>query len=120
MGWSASSDPDRRRDPRVSPQGRVRLDPTPGGVPVQGRLVDVSARGLRVACEDSRLEQGAPVRLEILLQDPDQPDGPPRVVLDGTGHVVWMRDVEAAGPQAGVHFDAPVDVRRSFPQVQIF
>lgn len=104
----------------MAPAGRVRLGTGEVGVPVEGRLVDVGARGLRMACASRCPGAGSRVRLEIVLDDPDRPQGPPRLVLDGTGEVVWMRRFEGDQVHAGVAFDRPVDVRRSFPEVVVF
>jgi hypothetical protein len=60
------------------------------------------------------------VRLEILLQDPDMPSGPPKVVLDGAGRVVWVRRRPDGEQRAGIAFDAPVDIRRSFAEIPVF
>lgn len=114
------ADADRRRDARVSPTGRVRMTPPTPGLPFEGRLVDVSARGLRFACGMRGPVSGESVTLEILLDDPGRPEGPPRLVLDGQGEVVWVDAVEGEGLHAGICFDAPVDVRQSFPGVRIY
>ena len=90
------------------------------GLPFEGRLIDVSARGLRFACGARGPISGAVVTLEILLDDPSLPGGPPKLVLDGQGQVVWVDPVGQEGLHAGVAFDAPVDVRRSFPGVRIY
>lgn len=120
MGVQPTTVPERRCDLRVLPPGRVRVTlPTPG-LPFKGRLVDVSAGGLRLECEDGRPEKGLAVTLEILLEDPGRPSGPPRLVLDGRGHVVWVRTFPGEGTHAGVEFEAPVGVRPSFPQVNVF
>jgi len=95
----------------------VRPDP---GLPYEGRLVDVSARGLRFACGERHPRPGSAVTLEVLLDDPTRPAGPPRLVLDGVGRIVWVEAVGGDGAHAGVCFDAPMDVRRSFPQVRIY
>lgn len=115
-----SDDRDRRRDARVCPPGRVRMTPPVPGLPFEGRLVDVSARGLRFACGERGPVSGAAVTLEILLDDPSRPHGPPRLVLDGQGEVVWVDPVGGEGLHAGIRFDAPVDVRQSFPGVRIY
>jgi hypothetical protein len=116
----SSDDSERRRDARVSPQGRVRMTPPEPGLPFEGRLVDVSARGLRFACGERGPVSGAFVTLEILLQEPSRPEGPPRLVLDGQGQVVWVDAMRGEGLHAGIRFDAPVDVRQSFPGVRIY
>jgi hypothetical protein len=82
--------------------------------------VDVSARGLRFACGERGPVAGASVTLEILLADAARPEGPPRLVLDGQGQVVWIDGVKGEGLHAGIRFDAPVDVRQSFPGVRIY
>jgi hypothetical protein len=121
MGQGAAPSDERRRDPRVAPAGRVRVAPLSPPSVLEGRLVDVSAGGLRVAGELTMLEEGARVRLEIRLDDPSQPGGPPRLVLDGTGAVVWSRPLDPeAMMESGVRFDAPLEVRRPFPEVQVF
>ena len=82
--------------------------------------MDVGAGGLRFACRRRCPADGALVRLEILLQDPDVPGGPPRVVLDGAGRIVWVKRISDGEQHAGIAFDAPVDVRRSFPEIPVF
>jgi len=116
----SNDDSERRRDARVSPAGRVRMMPPTPGLPFEGRLVDVSARGLRFACGERGPVSGESVTLEILLQDPGRPQGPPRLVLDGQGQVIWVDALRGEGLHAGIRFDAPVDVRRSFPGVRIY
>jgi hypothetical protein len=88
--------------------------------PLEGPLVDVGAGGLRLRCAVGEIEPGARVRLEILLEDPDQPTGPPRLVLDGVGCVVWVQCPADGDPEAGIRFDAPVDVRPSFLDVSAY
>ena len=80
----------------------------------------MGAGGLRLSCHQRRPSLGTAVRLEILLADPDRPGGPPKVVLDGKGRVVWVETVGREEMHAGVSFDAPVDVRRSFPDVTVY
>ena len=82
--------------------------------------MDVSARGLRMDLGDNEAAVGDVLTIEILLEDPIDPAGPPRLVLDGQGRVVWVEDIAEEGRHAGVEFDAPFDLRRSFPQVTIF
>ncbi len=113
MGWKASQSDERRRDPRVSPRGRVRISPAEGRA-VEGALLDVSARGLRLAAASPPVA-GCSVRIEIHLQEPGQPE---RLVLDGSGRVVWIRTPES-GPEAGVAFDRPVDVRSPFSDLLV-
>ena len=81
--------------------------------------MDVSAGGVRLSLGDQNVDAGAAVRLEIHLEDPARPQGPARLVLDGRGRVVWVRDL-AGRREAGVKFDRPVEVRPSFPDVVVF
>ena len=119
MGLEDAEIRDRRLDARVAPAGRVRVAPPPPRPPASGRLVDVSAGGLRVALGEQNLDAGAAVRVEIHLDDPAYPRGPARLILDGQGRVVWVRDL-AGEREAGVKFDRPVEVRPSFPDMVVF
>jgi hypothetical protein len=113
---------ERRRDPRVAPAGRVRLAREGTGEALEGRLVDVSAGGVRLG-EAARLPaSGTRVRVEIRLIDPAQPDGEPRHVLDGRGSVVWVGELQSGGGGAefGIRFDEPLAMRRPFPEVSVF
>jgi PilZ domain len=120
MEAQGASRAERRSEPRVVHPGAVRLvAPTPSAV-VEGRLVDVSARGLRVTWAEALPAQGDLLALEVRLEDPDRPEGPPRLVLDGRGRVVWARGGARRRAEVGLHLDAPLVVRRPFPEVQIF
>jgi hypothetical protein len=86
----------------------------------EGRLVDVSAGGVRVAATGPA-PLGMRLRLEVRLADPGDPTGPPRLVLDGTGAIVWGSHADAAPDfELGIAFDEPLAVRRPFPEVRVF
>jgi hypothetical protein len=125
MGQGAADSRDRRRDLRVTPAGRVRVEPLVSGEPLDAPLGDVSAGGLRVRVPDGHGEGLAPrrgtrVRLEVRLDDPADPTGPPRLVLDGTGEVKWTHEPVAGPLEVGIAFDEPLAVRRPFPEVRVF
>ena len=42
------------------------------------------------------------------------------MVLDGAGRIVWVKRISDGEQHAGIAFDAPVDVRRSFPEIPVF
>ncbi len=112
----------------MAPAGRVRVSGRRVAVRSEGQLVDVGAGGLRVRWSAELPEPGSRVELEILLDDPDRPHGPPRLVLDGVGRIVWVHavgDEDDEGNaserlEVGVRFDAPCDVRQSFPDVSVY
>ena len=109
-----------RYDGPIVASGRVRAVVPGPGRPQEGALIDVSARGLRMRWESGTVREGTPLTIEILLQDPLMPNGPPRLVLDGKGRVVWAQDLGDEGVHAGIEFEAPMDLRRSFPEIQVF
>ena len=120
MGPNPPPTRERRRDARLTPAGTVRIQQPAPARPTVGRLVDVSARGVRLAWPAEGPAAEGRVTVEIKLDDPLDQEGPPRLVLDGQGRVVWVEDLGDDGIHAGIEFDAPMDVRQSFPEVSVF
>ncbi|MFV1958296.1 MAG: PilZ domain-containing protein [Planctomycetota bacterium] len=121
MGRGQAVDKERRRDSRVKPQGRVRATSIGPGLPVEGRLVDVSAGGLRLAVEGTELpDVGTKLRLEIHVLGEGGAKTPPEMVLEGTGRLVWTGAGGGGEHEAGLCFDQPVKVRPIFPDVKVF
>jgi hypothetical protein len=87
---------------------------TPGGPgpASEGRLVDVSARGLCVESPRLGVRVGQPVCLEITLEGREAPASA-RCILEGTGRVVWVH-TERVRCRAGLRFDRPVSVKAPF------
>src|SRR5687768_1294693 len=93
---------ERRREPRLSPVGSVRLTPIHSTAGPEGRLVDVSARGVRLRAPEPiglSVEEG--VRVEIRLEPGDSPSGN-RVQLTGRGLVVRLVTTPAGEHEVAV------------------
>jgi hypothetical protein len=112
---------ERRSEQRLAPNGAVRLRfAQASAVAAEGRLVDVSARGLRLrAKEAGDLGVETAVRVEIRLEPRDSPTGS-RVQLTGRGRVVRRCDAPEGGTDLAVRFEAALAFLEHFPSFRVF
>jgi hypothetical protein len=86
----------------------------------EGRLVDVSARGVRVRTRTGdALGVEETVRVDIRLEPKDSPTGS-RVQLTGRGTVVRRQEAPDGGDEVAVRFDAPLAFLEQFPAFRVF
>jgi hypothetical protein len=111
---------ERRREPRLSPVGAVRLTPVHASGGHDGVLVDVSARGVRLrTAEPTTLSVEEGVRVEIRLEPRDSPSGN-RMQLTGRGLVVRLGTAPSDAHEIAVRFDAPLAFLEQFPAFRVF
>jgi hypothetical protein len=111
---------ERRSEGRLAPNAAVRLRLVhASAVAAEGRLVDVSARGVRLRAKSAGdLSVQNEVRVEIRLEPRDSPTGS-RVQLTGRGQVVRRSEVPG-GDEVAVRFDAPLAFLEHFPAFRVF
>jgi hypothetical protein len=112
MGCDREGTPqDRRRDRRLSPPGKVRLRITNDAPALEGRIVDVSAGGVRLSCLGrAALRPGQVVEVEIRIGQP-MDTVPPPVHLSGRGFVTRLSRATDGGREAAVCFQSPLAIR---------
>ena len=121
---------ERRMDRRLALAARVRIARRDGGTGMTGELLDVSAGGIRMACDLRRgLAAGDDVDVEIRVKEAGR-DGPDTVQLRGRGIVVRVDRLRApdgkalasgtANAAAAIRFTAPLDMREPFAQLLLF
>ena len=112
---------DRRRDRRVRLPGWVRVVSRSSGVGMEGRVVDVSAGGVRLdAPPDRLLGAGEPVEVELVVGDPKDAGRAPVVHLRGVGDVIRLLAAVGGPCEAAIRFHRPLALRDHFAQLLLF
>jgi len=114
-------DTERRRDRRIQVAAKVRIVPQDGAPTRSGRLLDVSAGGLRAACRDgSDLRPGSPVDVEITVQEDPRGPAPVGTQFRGCALVVRISEQPAGEAHAALRFVGPLSLREPFAQMLLF
>jgi hypothetical protein len=112
-GPGAAPVKERRRDRRLPLGGRLGVTRPSLGLLQQGRVLDVSAGGVR-ACFQSRpaFRRGQAIRFELAVGDErkDRRGGPPAIRLEGQGTVLRVEHDGERGQLVAVRFQAPLSL----------
>lgn len=112
---------ERRHDRRIQVEARVRLLPRDGRGGAAGRLIDVSAGGLRAGARHwGGVRPGEPVDVELTVKEGGEAAHPALVHLRGAALVLRLVLDDEGAEVAALRFVGPLSLREPFAQMLLF